>query len=759
MSTRRRVIVVGAGIAGLSSVFHLCKYGDVSVTLLESESELGGHSKTITHKGELVDLGFQVFNRETYPVLCELYRELLVEPVPSDMSFATELGGACIKYSADLRPFISWCEKRALFLVCSFDSPFRLLRSPREVYDFIVTKTSFHGHALSALAEPGKFAPTLAQFFASYSPVFYRGWIVPFASAVWSLRESEVGEFDVQTFLRFMRNHGFLSWSTLQWLTLPGGARQEVEAFERYFAKHGVEVHVGTRAIAWNPTSKELRAQDSNGTERVFSGDVLLLAVPAPIARAILGAHSPPELAPFQVSSSTVVMHDDASMMPRDRTTWASWNVVGGVSTYWLHSIQKCRVANQQLFVSVLSGDKVSAACAVKPLWSGAMSHPKLQHGTAPMQKRLLSGLFVGGSVAFAGAWLQYGFHEDGALTGAIAARNVLGDARIAILTPSHPLQHSASPVWIAERTTVTHASQQASRHTFAYPVQEMAVVDVASLPSYWWGGVMLEDHWNQNGAPLLHSIPLLVRARLGFYPDGKVHLITTMRAFGQAMNPISLYVCWGKNRRAPEAFVLEVHNYPWGELHCYVVDARSGVVEGNTFSLQDARFDKTLHVSPWHPHPEDAKQHYLGSFEISLAPGSSELPFERLQLRLRLHERKAAEEVMLFSSHWSVGELQLRFPKPLAIGLQTSFRILREAVTLSSSGRTMYTNVTNPHAPMGVQTVVLAMACFLLLARVLPWPSVVMTIAVVVFRSPAVPLLRDLWLGLVFALIARFLV
>ncbi len=110
MSSKKRVIVVGSGIAGLSSVFHLCKYGadNVSVTLVESESELGGHSLTITHKGELVDLGFQVFNRETYPVLCELYRELQVEPVPSDMSFATELGGACIKYSADLRPFISW---------------------------------------------------------------------------------------------------------------------------------------------------------------------------------------------------------------------------------------------------------------------------------------------------------------------------------------------------------------------------------------------------------------------------------------------------------------------------------------------------------------------------------------------------------------------------------------------------------------------------------------------------------------------------
>jgi hypothetical protein len=88
-----------------------------------------------------------------------------------------------------------------------------------------------------------------------------------------------------------------------------------------------------------------------------------------------------------------------------------------------------------------------------------------LQHGTAPMQKQLLSGLF-GDSIAFAGAWLQYGFHEvrgeniwknfflriffkDGALSGAIAARNVLSDAKIPILRPSHPLCHAARPVWV----------------------------------------------------------------------------------------------------------------------------------------------------------------------------------------------------------------------------------------------------------------------------------------------------------------------
>jgi DUF1365 family protein len=112
--------------------------------------------------------------------------------------------------------------------------------------------------------------------------------------------------------------------------------------------------------------------------------------------------------------------------------------------------------------------------------------------------------------------------------------------------------------------------------------------------------GVFLEDHWNQNGVELMHSIPNLVLKRLGFFPDGPVHLATTARAFGQCMNPISIFVCWNRKRDFPDAFVLEVHNFPWGEIHTYVIDARNGTVADGKFVLKNCRFPKTLHVSPW---------------------------------------------------------------------------------------------------------------------------------------------------------------
>ncbi len=466
------VLIVGSGIAGLSCAFHLLKHSPTCrITLVEEGPTCGGHSKTIVHEGELVDLGFQVFNRETYPTLCEIYRELGVNPVSSDMSFATEVGGQSVKFGADLRPLLKW-----------------MLREPGNFLAFIRSKSKFHSSAFQAMADPEQYPSSLGEFFSEgYSKVFYQNWIVPFASAVWSLREGEVSEFDVQIFLRFMLNHGFLSWTTLQWLTLGGGAKEEVDAFLSFFEKTGrTTILTNTRAIAWNAATKQLTVS-TNNQQRQLSATHLVLAVAAPIARDILGSSSVemiPELQHFAVSSSDIVLHADERMMPEDRDAWASWNgtrrkkkqlfvfhryfkVVRGVSTYWLHSIQKCRVKNQQLFVSVMSAGSDQSSFPRNIVSSWKMSHPMLQHGTLPMQKALLSKLFVDGSVAFVGAWLQYGFHEDGALTGAIGARNISSNATIPILRPSHPLCHTAQPIWVAETAKVKLRNHDPTQYSF----------------------------------------------------------------------------------------------------------------------------------------------------------------------------------------------------------------------------------------------------------------------------------------------------
>jgi hypothetical protein len=78
-------------------------------------------------------------------------------------------------------------------------------------------------------------------------------------------------------------------------------------------------------------------------------------------------------------------------------------------------------------------------------------------------------------------------------------ARNILSDNRIPILKPSHPLQHAARPVWVAEKAKVTHESLQGKQHSFSYNVSEMLVVDVSQMPQYWWGGEKEENRCKRN--------------------------------------------------------------------------------------------------------------------------------------------------------------------------------------------------------------------------------------------------------------------
>jgi len=90
------------------------------------------------------------------------------------------------------------------------------------------------------------------------------------------------------------------------------------------------------------------------------------------------------------------------------------------------------------------------------------------------------------------------------------------------------------------------------------------------------------------------------VRARVaqltGERPAGPIRLLAQLRAFGLCFNPVSFYYCMDPAGERVMQVLAEVTNTPWGERHSYALcDRRPGskVIAG--------RFDKQLHVSPFH--------------------------------------------------------------------------------------------------------------------------------------------------------------
>jgi DUF1365 family protein len=105
-------------------------------------------------------------------------------------------------------------------------------------------------------------------------------------------------------------------------------------------------------------------------------------------------------------------------------------------------------------------------------------------------------------------------------------------------------------------------------------------------------------DHFGNPSVPLDITVRNLVEEHLGHRPDGPIRLLTHLRYFGHCFNPASFYYCYDKEDSQVDAIIIEIHNTPWGEHFCYVLDP-----EENEHPLKDWRrhqAGKAFHVSPF---------------------------------------------------------------------------------------------------------------------------------------------------------------
>jgi DUF1365 family protein len=134
---------------------------------------------------------------------------------------------------------------------------------------------------------------------------------------------------------------------------------------------------------------------------------------------------------------------------------------------------------------------------------------------------------------------------------------------------------------------TVRHRRFAVREHAFRYRVA-MAYFDVdAPPPSHWLVRFRRADYLGDPRVGLGDAVRALVRERTGEDTAGPIRVLTTLRTFGHAFNPVSFYYCFGAGETL-EYVVAEVTNTPWGERHAYVMRGRSD------------ELSKQLHVSPF---------------------------------------------------------------------------------------------------------------------------------------------------------------
>jgi predicted NAD/FAD-binding protein len=125
-------------------------------------------------------------------------------------------------------------------------------------------------------------------------------------------------------------------------------------------------------------------------------------------------------LSAIRYTPNRAVLHSDASLMPRLRKVWSSWNFLTNgddrhrpaAVTYWMNRLQS--LPGQDLFVT-LNPAREPDPEQVHAEFSYA--HPLLNADAFEAQ-RDFDRIQGRGGVWHAGAWLGYGFHEDGLKSG-----------------------------------------------------------------------------------------------------------------------------------------------------------------------------------------------------------------------------------------------------------------------------------------------------------------------------------------------------
>jgi predicted NAD/FAD-binding protein len=414
-SGRPQVAVVGAGVAGLTAAYLLQRTCDV--TLYEAQDRLGGHAHThdiTTADGRLLalDSGFLVHNTRTYPNLIRLFAELGVTTQDTEMSMSVRCEGCGLEYAGSRGP---------LGLFPALGS----LARP-EYLAALAAVPHFYSDARRLLRSPGSEPLSLGEFLhqRGYRRYFVTHFVIPLVAAVWSCPPAEAMAYPVRYLFEFLDHHGMLRVARSPgWRTVTGGSRTYVERIAKQLTT--VTAGVPVRAIRRVPGGIDIHNGD--GSTRRFAGTVVathpgealrLLAAPTAAERDILGA--------FRYTSSEVVLHTDAALLPRARAARASWNYLlrdcAAMATnvhvsYHLNRLQGLDEAADYL-VTLNALDQVAPQRVLARMTYG---HPAYDERSVAAQRRLPE--LNTPVLAYAGAYHGWGFHEDGCRSGIEAAR------------------------------------------------------------------------------------------------------------------------------------------------------------------------------------------------------------------------------------------------------------------------------------------------------------------------------------------------
>jgi uncharacterized protein len=398
-----KIAVIGSGVSGMVAARLLADGNELHV--FEAGNYVGGHTNTVSvelaGQSYALDTGFMVFNDRTYPNFLRMLELLQVPWRNSDMSFSVRCEPTGLEYCGSSLGGL-FAQRRNLLRPAFWRMIRDVLRFNREA---------------PGLLEHEDEGITLDDYLGKrrYSRGFIEHYLAPMGASIWSAPPGQFLRFPARYTVGFFRNHGLLDLrGRPQWKTVAGGAVRYAEALTRPFADR-IRLCTPVERVVRRPEHVEVTPR--GGPAEQF--DALVMAAHADESLAMLADPSPQErdiLSAFPYQANEIVLHTDASLMPRSRRAWASWNAFVSADpdrpvtlTYHLGRLQGHQSAEPLL-------ETLNPAVPVNPdrvLRRMTYHHPVYRSRSIEAQRRYDE---INGQrrTYFCGAYWGYGFHEDG---------------------------------------------------------------------------------------------------------------------------------------------------------------------------------------------------------------------------------------------------------------------------------------------------------------------------------------------------------
>ena len=406
-TARKRIAIVGTGIAGLTAAYLLRRQHDV--TVFEAAGYVGGHTNTVAVDVESarwdVDTGFIVHNPKAYPNFVSLLQQLGVASAPTEMSFSVKSLQSGLEYGASGMRRLFAQKRNAL---------------RPSFYRMLLDVLRFYREAPELLESGGDDSTTLGEYLdrKKFSRPFIEDHLIPYGAAIWSASADDMYAFPARFFAHFFHNHGFLSTEKPAWRVIENGSRTYVERLIEPF-RNDIRLRTPVTSIRRDEAGVQIVTANDTYPERF---DDVVLALHSDQALRLLSDPTPTEkdvLGKLGYQKNDVLLHTDEKVLPRRRRAWASWNYhvpakkQDRVSvTYNMNLLQSLKAP--ETFCVTLNG--VEAVDEGRVLKEIVYHHPRYTLDSISAQRRRHEICGVR-HTHYCGAYVGYGFHEDGVVS------------------------------------------------------------------------------------------------------------------------------------------------------------------------------------------------------------------------------------------------------------------------------------------------------------------------------------------------------